>query len=71
MEWDICVRGNWGWTQLEKRNFNYQWNKTKKIVKRNRDPFVFLWALGHGGLICSFGRGKQNYQFIEGGTMSW
>jgi hypothetical protein len=53
-----------------KKKFQPPMKQSKKIVKRNREPFVFLWALGHGGLICSFGRGKQNYQFIEGGTMS-
>jgi len=65
MEWDISVRGNWRWMKLEKRNFNNQWNKAKIIMKRERDPFVFLWASGHKGLICSFGKGHQTINSLK------
>ncbi len=39
-------------------------------MKRKRDPFVFLWALGAWGAHLFIWERGPNCQFIEGGTMN-
>jgi hypothetical protein len=48
-----------------KNNFNNQRNKAKKNNEKKKEPFAFLWALGHGGLICSFGKGYQTINSLK------
>jgi hypothetical protein len=52
--------------QLEKRNFNNQWNKTKNNnYEEKTRPSCFPLGFGAWGLICSFGKGDQTINSLK------